>query len=169
MEAKQDEVIKTINSLRQELTSHRQSTTDSFQFLQRTIFDLETLQRNHAGNWQEDFYDIRGVVLERTERIENMMVPLLPTTRREQVILHAADESPVNSGESTGSESSTQQIIATQHQLAELHRELEEARELDDEQRQIDIANMIEQLEIEVDQEREQRRAFWVARGNYQA
>ena len=169
MEAKQDEVIKTINSLRQELTSHRQSTTDSFQFLQRTIFDLETLQRNHAGNWQEDFYDIRGVVLERTERIENMMVPLLPTTRREQVILHAADESPVNSGESTGSESSTQQIIATQHQLAELHRELEEARELDDEQRQVDIANMIEQLEIEVDQEREQRRAFWVARGNYQA
>ena len=37
MEAKQDEVIKAINSLRQELTSHRQDTTDSLQYLQKTI------------------------------------------------------------------------------------------------------------------------------------
>ena len=49
MEAKQDEVIKTINLLRQEMTGHRQSATGDFQYLQRTIFDLETLQRNYGG------------------------------------------------------------------------------------------------------------------------
>ena len=61
--------------------------------------------------------------------------------------------------DSTGSESSTEQIIQTQHQYAALRRELEEAMQGDDVERQTDLANMLEQLEIEVEAAREQRRA----------
>lgn len=43
--------------------------------------------------------------------------------------------------------------------MAGLRQGLEEAIDEHDDQRQTDIANMIEQLEIEVDKERERRRA----------
>ena len=158
MEAKQDEVIKTINALRQELTSQRRAAHDDIQYLQRTVFGLETLQRNYGGQVQESFYEIRNLILDRTEQIESMMIPLLPRTRREQVVLHAEDESPITSGESTGNESSTDQIVATQNQMADLRRPLAEAVDTNDDDRQRDIANMIEQLEIEVEQQRQMRR-----------
>lgn len=82
-------MIKTINLLRQEMTGHRQSATGDLQYLQRTIFDLETLQRNYMGacNARASFYEIRGLALERTERLENMMAPLLPTTRENKSYL----------------------------------------------------------------------------------
>lgn len=60
-------------------------------------------------------------------------------------------------GASTRSESSTAQITATL--MAGLRRELEEAIDEHDDQRQTDIANMIEQGEIEVDKERERGEA----------
>ncbi len=159
METKQDQANTKINLLRQELIGHQLTTKDDIQQLQRMILDLETLQRNFGGNTTDHFYEIQGMVLERMERIENMMRPLLPTTQRVQLVLHADNESPMPSSESTGSESSTAQIIATQHQMARLRRELEEAVLEDDEERKVALANMIEQLEIEVDQEREARRA----------
>ena len=123
-----------------------------------TVMHLETRLQRHQEDLMITNHDMRAMILGRTEEIQNMMRPLLPTVRREQVVLHAEDESPVRSAESTGSESSTAQIIATQHQYAGLRRELEEALEGDDVERQTDLANMLEQLEMEVDAARERRR-----------
>ena len=126
--------------------------------MQLTIIQLETRLREHQDHLMVTNHEMRALILGRTEEIQNMMLPLLPTTRREQVILHAENESPAHSVDSTGSESSTEQIIATQHQYAGLRRELEEAMEGDDVERQTDLANMLEQIEIEVEAARNRRR-----------
>ena len=158
IEQKHDELTRTINLLRQEMTNHRSSTLDDVHQMQMTVLHLETRLQRHQEDLMITNHEMRAMILGRTEEIQNMMRPLLPTVRREQVVLHAEDESPVRSAESTGSESSTAQIIATQHQYAGLRRELEEALEGDDVERQTDLANMLEQLEMEVDAARERRR-----------
>ncbi len=160
IEQKHDQLHKTMNNFRQEVTLHRQSVTDTIHQMQLTLHQLELHLRDHEGQMMMVSHEIRAMTMARTEEIQDMMRPLLPTTRREQVVLHAEDETPVHSEESTGSWSSTRQIIARQHQIAGLRRELEEALEGDDVERQTDLANMLDQLEMEVDAEREQRRAM---------